>query len=73
MLFEIKIKIILKLFYIKIFDIIIYDINQYVLTLFFIFNIQKKSKCYIIFFKKIYLINNFKIYILIENDIIDLK
>ena len=51
-----------------------HDIDQYILTLFFIFNIKKNNiKMLYRIFKKIYLINNFKIYILIENDIVDSK
>ena len=55
-------------------NLTIHDINEYVLILIYI-SISKKDDIKIFYriFKEIYLINNLKTYLFIDNNIIDLK
>ena len=67
------IKRILKLLYIKSLNSTIHDINQYIVISIFISKVKNNIRILYRIFRKIYLINNLKIYILIENNIIELK
>ena len=72
--FKVEIKRISKSLRVKDLNSIIYNIDQYILILIFILDIKENSiRVLYYIFKEIYLINNFKIYILIENDIVDSK
>ena len=69
-----KIKRISKTLRVKKLDIAIYNIDEYILILIYISNIKKDDiKILYRILKKVYLINNLKVYILIKNDIVELK
>ena len=71
---EMEIKKILKSLRIKDFNVIIHDINQYILILMYISDIKKNDvKILYRIIREIHLIDDFKIYIFIENDIVELK
>ena len=55
-------------------NLAIHDINEYILILIYI-SINKKNDIKILYriFKEIHLINNLKIYLFIDNNIINLK
>ena len=72
-LFKIQIKKIKELIIVKDIDSIIYFMNDYCIFNVYIFNVFKKRKLINHIHKKIHIINNFKIKILINIDIFEFK
>ena len=69
----IKIRKITSSLYIKDFELTMHDINKYVLILIYIFVIKNNVKILNRIYKNIYFVDNLKIYILLNNNVINLK
>ena len=68
-----KIKIMSKLFRVKSLNIIMHEMNQYVLISMYVSDIKNDIKILCRIIREIHLIDDFKTYIFIENDIVEPK
>ena len=58
---------------VKGFKSIMHDIDEYILILMYIFIVRNDIKVLCRIYKEIHLVNNLKVYMLLNNDIISLK
>ena len=68
-----KIRRITSFFYVKSIESIMHNIDKYILISIYIFIVKNNIKVFCRIYKKIHFINNLKTYILLNNDIINLK